>query len=238
MKLRAVLFDVDFTLVRPGPQIGPDGYVRVGARHGLRLDGERYGEAREAALLDLRRHPELDHDEEIWVAFTERIVRGLGGNGDAARATALEITRGWELHENFDLYEDTLPVLEELRRAGLRIGLVSNSSRDMAAFAAHHGLDVDAALSSLAHGKTKPDPTIFRAVLEQLGVEPEEAAMVGDSLEDDIEGARALGMRAFLVDREDRFAHRDDRLPDLYALPAALGLPRPGTGLREQQTQN
>jgi len=36
--LRAVLFDVDFTLARPGPELGPEGYVRVGARHGLTLD--------------------------------------------------------------------------------------------------------------------------------------------------------------------------------------------------------
>jgi FMN phosphatase YigB (HAD superfamily) len=47
--------------------------------------------------------------------------------------------------------------------------------------------------------------------------------MVGDSPEDDIDGARALGMQAFLIDREDRFGDRDDRLPTLLALPAALG---------------
>ena len=51
---------------------------------------------------------------------------------------------------------------------------------------------------------------------------------VGDSVEDDVEGARALGMSAFLVDRENRFPEVEGRLPDLYALPAALGLPRPG----------
>ena len=49
--------------------------------------------------------------------------------------------------------------------------------------------------------------------------------MVGDSPEDDIAGARALGMRAFLVDREGRFPVAVGRLPDLLALPAALGLP-------------
>ena len=48
--------------------------------------------------------------------------------------------------------------------------------------------------------------------------------MVGDSPEDDIAGARALGMRAFLVDRESRFPEAVGRLPDLFALPAALGL--------------
>ena len=48
--------------------------------------------------------------------------------------------------------------------------------------------------------------------------------MVGDSLEDDIEGARALGMRAFLLDREGRYPKRPERLTDLRQLPAALGL--------------
>jgi FMN phosphatase YigB (HAD superfamily) len=55
-------------------------------------------------------------------------------------------------------------------------------------------------------------------------VPPTEAAMVGDSIRDDLEGARALGMRAFLVDRDGRYADRDDALPTLLALPAALGL--------------
>ena len=48
--------------------------------------------------------------------------------------------------------------------------------------------------------------------------------MVGDSPEDDIEGARALGMRAFLLDREDVYPDQEDRLTDLRALPAAIGL--------------
>jgi FMN phosphatase YigB (HAD superfamily) len=48
--------------------------------------------------------------------------------------------------------------------------------------------------------------------------------MIGDSYEDDIEGARALGMQAFLLDRDGRRPDEPDRLPDLLALPAALGL--------------
>ena len=55
--------------------------------------------------------------------------------------------------------------------------------------------------------------------------------MVGDSPEDDVEGAQALGMRAFLVDREDRFPEFEGRLPDLLALPAALGLSGKRAGL-------
>ena len=84
MSLRAVLFDIDFTLARPGPELGPEGYVRAGARHGLSLDAARYDDARAAALLDLQRHPELEHDDEIWFAFSERVIVGMGGVDPAA----------------------------------------------------------------------------------------------------------------------------------------------------------
>ncbi|MDQ2910737.1 MAG: HAD family hydrolase [Actinomycetota bacterium] len=225
MTLRAVLFDVDFTIARPGPELGPEGYQRLGARFGLELDPSRYPEAREKAVEGIRRHPELEHDEEIWVAFTERIIRNMGGDVDSAHECALEMTRAWEHAEHFELYEDAPPVLAELRAQGLKLGLVSNTGRNLEEFIAHHRLDVDAALGSGAFGRTKPHPAIFQAVLERLEVEPAAAAMVGDSPEDDIDGARAAGMRvAFLLDRENRYPELPNRLPDLFALPAALGL--------------
>jgi putative hydrolase of the HAD superfamily len=222
--LRAVLFDVDFTLARPGPELGPEGYVRAGERHGLTLDPTRYEAARDAALVDLRLHPELEHDDEIWFRFTERIVRGMGGDADSASACAVEITRGWERHENFELYDDVADALAALRAAGLRIGLVSNSARDVREFAQHHGLDVDAGISSFHHGRTKPHASIFRAVLDLLEVEPPEAVMVGDTIPDDIEGARALGMRAILLDREGVRTDFEPRIETLSELPPLLGI--------------
>ena len=224
--IHAVLFDVDFTIARPGPELGPEGYQRLGRRFGLELDPSRYGQAREKAIEGLRRHPELEHDEEICVAFTERIIRHMGGDADSAYDCAVAMTRAWEHAEHFELYEDAPPVLAELRAHGIKLGLVSNTGRDLDEFLAHHRLDVDAAIGSRAFGRTKPHPTIFQAVLERIGVEPAHAAMVGDSPEDDIEGARAAGIRAaFLLDRDDRYPELGDRLTDLYALPAALGLP-------------
>jgi putative hydrolase of the HAD superfamily len=224
VKLRAVLFDVDFTLVKPGPDLGPEGYQTLGRRFGLDLDPARYADARAAAVEAVERHPELDHDEEVWVLFTERIIRGMGGDSERAYECAVEMTRAWEHAENFELYEDTLPTLAALRDHDLKIGLVSNTGRDLGAFVAHHTLEVDAAVGSGTHGKTKPHPAIFLSALDQLGVGAREAAMVGDSPEDDIAGARALGMQAFLVDREGRFPEAVNRLPDLGALQAALGL--------------
>jgi putative hydrolase of the HAD superfamily len=225
--VRAVLFDVDFTLCRPGPELSAERYARIASRHGVTLDPALYEQAREAAVLNLKRHPELLHDDSIWHRFTEDIFTGMGGPEEIAAECATEIERGWEVSENFELYEDALPALEELRQAGLSIGLVSNGIRDLTEFVAHHRLDVDAIVDSRSHGRVKPHPTIFEAALELLGAGAADTVMVGDSLEEDIEGARALGMRAILVDREERHPEVEDRLTDLLALPAALGLERP-----------
>jgi putative hydrolase of the HAD superfamily len=227
VSLRAVLFDVDFTLCRPGPELSADRYARIAARHGISLDTSRYDDAREAAVLNLKRHPELLHDESIWHRFTEEIFIGMGGPEAIANECATEIEEGWGVSENFELFEDVLPVLEELRRSDLRIAVVSNGIRDLNAFVAHHALDVDAIVDSRSHGRVKPHPTIFQAALGALGVTPRDTVMVGDSLEEDIEGARALGMRAILIDREERHPEVEERLTDLYGLPAALGLARP-----------
>jgi len=70
----------------------------------------------------------------------------------------------------------------------------------------------------------KPHRSIFDAALAALEAQPGEAAMVGDSYADDIEGARALGMRAILLDRDGLHVDETDRIDTLLALPAALGL--------------
>ena len=225
MTLQAVIFDVDFTIAKPGPDLGPEGYARLGKRFGLELDPARYDDARRGAIATLKRHPELDHDEEVWILFTEKIIEGMGGAGETYEC-ATEMTRYWERADHFELYDDVLSVLVELRRHDLRLGLLSNTARDLDEFVAHHRLDVDAVLTSRVHGKTKPHDSIFRAMLDLIGVDAANAVMVGDDPGDDVEGARAIGMQAWLVDREERFPDVPDRLTDLGALPAALGLMR------------
>ena len=221
--LRAVVFDVDFTLARPGPDLGPQGYRELGLRYGLELDPSRYEEARAAALVEVKRHPELDHEQEVWVLFTERIIVGMGGRGDTYRA-AVEMEQRWAHSGHFELFDDALAALECARGIGLKVGLLSNSSRDLDEFVAHHGLAVDAVLTSFSHGKTKPHGSIFLALLELLGVAPAEALMVGDTLNEDIEGALAVGMRAVLLDREGRHPEVEGRLASLHELPGALRL--------------
>jgi putative hydrolase of the HAD superfamily len=220
--LRAVVFDVDFTLARPGPELGPEGYRALGLRYGLSLDPNRYDAARAAAFAEVKLHPELDHDEEIWVLFTERIIQGMGGVGDT-HAAAVEMERRWSHSARFELYDDALPALTAVSARGLKIGLLSNSSRDLGEFISHHGIRADAVLTSASHGKTKPHDSIFRAILEALGVTAAEALMIGDTLREDIDGARAVGMRALLLDRDGRHPDVTERIESLATINALLG---------------
>ena len=120
------------------------------------------------------------------------------------------------------------PLLEALRASGCTIGLVSNTDRDLEAFAAELGVRVDFALASRAHGRRKPCATIFAAALALGGAPSELAVMVGDSLDDDIAGASACGVRAVLVDRLARFPdHAGERIQGLDELPPLLGLEAP-----------
>jgi putative hydrolase of the HAD superfamily len=154
------------------------------------------------------------------VLFTRRIIEGMGGRGDTY-AAAVEMERAWSNAHHFELYDDALPTLDALRRRGVLIGLLSNTSRDLDDFVGHHGLSVDAVLTSRAHGKTKPHETIFRRMLELLEVDAGEALMVGDTLEDDVHGARAIGMHAVLVDRDGRYPG-EESLDDLRAVAALV----------------
>ena len=122
----------------------------------------------------------------------------------------------------------------DMGRGLLLYGLLQGASRDTARQAALSYYSGSNLLPPDCTALTTPCSLKYLVngahALDVLGVDPADAVMVGDSLEEDVEGARALGMRAILVDREDRHPDVEERLTDLYGLPAALGLPRPTSG--------
>jgi HAD superfamily hydrolase (TIGR01509 family) len=97
-------------------------------------------------------------------------------------------------------YPDAEAVFKELSGKGLKVGVLSNIAFDIRPAFAAHGLAgyVDEFVLSFEVGAMKPDPVIFRTLLDRLGVAPEEALMVGDSEEAD-GGAKALGCQFALV---------------------------------------
>ncbi len=201
--MTAVCFDVDFTLIYPGPTFQGAGYQRFCARHGIAVDPERFPHAVRAASSILDVAQDHVYDADIFVRYTGRIIAEMGGTGPLVDGCAREIYEEWAACQHFFLYDDVTPVLREIASRGVKIGLISNSHRCLASFQEHfelHGL-IAAAVSSSQHGYLKPHPSIFEAALKLLGAAPEEAVMVGDSLAHDIEGARRVGMRGILVHR-------------------------------------
>lgn len=120
-------------------------------------------------------------------------------------------------------YADTAEVLQALSDQDLRIAVVSNIAFDLRpAFAAIDAEEyVDEFVLSFEVGAVKPDPLIFRIALERLGVDAEEAVMVGDSEEAD-GGARALGCGFILVDPLPTWERPDGLLRALRDYGSAL----------------
>jgi HAD superfamily hydrolase (TIGR01662 family) len=202
--VRAVFFDVDYTLIYPGPTFQAEGYQQACERHGIAVDAARYPAAITAALAALD-HEQHVYDDAIFTRFIGRIIEGMGGSGERLDACAREMYVEWAACHHFHLYDDAEAVLRQLAARQVKIGLISNSHRSLDDFVEHfhlHGL-VAAAVSSAEHGYLKPHPSIFEAALSQAGVDARESLMVGDSLAHDVQGARRVGMRGVLLHRAE-----------------------------------
>ena len=228
---RAVFFDVDFTLIHPGPTFLGQGYQTFCARYGIDVDAAKFAEAVAGAAPLLDGPEDTRYTDEIFIVYTRRIIEGMGGTGSTLDACAQEIYREWAACRHFELYDDVPDVLRELASAGVRIGLISNSHRCLASFQSHFELQglITATVSSSEHGFMKPHPSIFSAALQLVNVSPAEAVMVGDSLRHDVEGAMRAGMRGVLLHRGDAPATRARELGvpvirSLRDLPRLLAL--------------
>jgi putative hydrolase of the HAD superfamily len=224
MATRAVFFDVDFTLIHPGPAFQGHGYAEVCARHGVTVDAAQFDAAVAAASSTLHNDGGT-YDPEIFVDYTTRIIEGMGGHGPGAEAAARDLYEAWASCHHFTLYEEVPDVLRALHAEGYTIGLISNTQRSLATFERHFELDglFSVAISSSDHGYMKPHPSIFEEGLRRAKVEPHEAVMVGDSVAHDIEGALRLGMRGILVVRSGLSGGAPPDVPVIRSLREVRG---------------
>jgi HAD superfamily hydrolase (TIGR01549 family) len=156
------------------------------------------------------------------------LLRRLGIPCDASTAGQLadlleEPYAEWRL----EAAPDALQTLEALRRAGMRLGIVSNLGyvparlvrRELERAGLMRLLEPAAVVFSEDVGVYKPRPAIFQAALDALGADPEQAAHVGDSGQNDVAGAAALGM--FTV--RYRGTQDDDRGPEADLVISEFG---------------
>ena len=147
---RAVLFDVDFTLIYPGPTFRGEGYRVFCERYGMVVDPARFDEAVASAAPLLDGPDDAPYDAEIFVAYTRHIIEWMGGRGARIDDCAREIYTEWAGCQHFELYDEVPAALRTLASAGIRVGLISNSHRSLASFQSHFELDglIAAAVSS------------------------------------------------------------------------------------------
>jgi 2-haloalkanoic acid dehalogenase type II len=124
----------------------------------------------------------------------------------------------------FTAYPDALEAIPALRDAGHRIVVVSNWDCSLPDWLEPSGLLelVDAVVTSADTGVAKPDRAMFERALELAGAAPEDTVHVGDSVQNDVEGARAAGIRAVLVQREGDPPLGVETIRSLVDLPALL----------------
>lgn len=117
-----------------------------------------------------------------------------------------QVFRAFEDHRSWSLFPETISTLAQLKARGLELGIISNF--DSRLFTVMRGLGIadsfdTVTISSLAQA-AKPAPQIFHIALEKHAIDPEEALHIGDSLREDVEGAKKAGLHAALLDRDGR----------------------------------
>jgi putative hydrolase of the HAD superfamily len=229
---RAVLIDVGFTLT------SYDGTraAALVAERGVTVSAAAIDATEPVLRAELAHHawPQRPGDGGPPTGgprFFRRMFELAGARGEPGALDAAA-TYLWDRHLERNLWSRLLPgvvpALAALRRAELRLAVISNSEGTIAALLAELGLtgQFDAVLDSWVEGVSKPDPRIFALALERLGVAPADAIMVGDSPAADIAGAKAAGVRAALLDPYDLHpAASAARFADFAAFAAALLAP-------------
>ncbi|GAA2433483.1 HAD family hydrolase [Streptomyces macrosporus] len=157
------------------------------------------------------------------------LARRCGVEPDEAALTAACEARRAAQRELFALREEALPALEEIRARGLRVGVLSDCTVELAESWSELPLAsrVDAAVLSCLEGRRKPDPEFFGTVTRRLGVEPGRCLYVGDGGGDELRGASAYGMTAVMLRAPDladagRRARRDAWTGPFVTSPAQV----------------
>jgi HAD superfamily hydrolase (TIGR01509 family) len=206
MHRHALLIDGLGTLVSLAPP-APALSHQLAVRFGIEVSEEEAGRALGAEITFYRAHMGLGRDRDSLSALRRRCAEvmreALPPSGRLAALSVEALTDALLSALRFDAYPDARPALIRARQAGARIIVVSNWDVSLADVLERVGLAplVDGVVTSAAVGAAKPAPAIFAHALGLAGVTAEHALHVGDSLDEDVRGALACGIRAVLVRR-------------------------------------
>ena len=157
---------------------------------------------------------------KYWDRWDAKVLKHLRITRN--QISAKEILTIWWKYADCEAYPDAKTSLKRLKQMGVRVRLVSNAyEEDIDAILDKAGLEkrlFDIIVGVNTIKKEKPQPDIFRYACDKLNIEPEETLFVGDHFDNDYRGARAVGMHALLIKREERSTEDTSNLERIRSL--------------------
>jgi putative hydrolase of the HAD superfamily len=209
MKTKAVLFDLGNTLVKMRmPEVI---LQHVLSSSGIEVSTEDSRKAVEKTEEEFRKSNYRSQYgkvayKEYWERWDASVLKHLGISD--SRISAREIAAKWFDHADCTTYPEIAETLRKLKKMGIKMGIISTAyEEDIGTILDKSGLSKDSfdiVVGVNTIGKEKPHPDVFRYALGKLDVEPEETLFVGDHIDCDYRGSRAVGIQALLIDRESR----------------------------------
>ncbi|HEX2056233.1 MAG TPA: HAD-IA family hydrolase [Nitrospiraceae bacterium] len=210
---QVVFFDAAGTLFHVNGSVA-EIYLRHAERHGFKSTDASLAAIKHAFARAFRDAPppvfavteptEVKRCERLWWFDIVHTVFYRVGMFDRFDDFFDEVFELFGRAETWRLYPETLDVLKALKGRGLELGIISNF--DSRLFAVLRGLGIEeffqtVTISSLAHA-AKPSGRIFKQALDKHAVDPSDALHVGDSLQEDVEGACQAGLTGLLLARD------------------------------------
>jgi putative hydrolase of the HAD superfamily len=220
-----VFLDMGGTLVEPHPSVGHI-YARTAKRYGMDIDvaetdrvfTEKFRAREDAAALMAR-----GTERRWWYELVGEVVSELCTLRSFDRFFE-EVYEYFTLPRAWRVYRDVSPLFDSLRDRGIKAAIVSNWDSRLDLLCERLGIAsrVEFIAVSALVGSAKPDAGIFRYALDKAGIDPGQAVHIGDSVDKDVDGARAAGIEGVLIDRAGRstakVARRITSLPEVLPL--------------------
>lgn len=200
--IRAVTFDVGGTLIECWPSVGHV-YAEVAAMHGHGLIS--------AELLNRnfkrawQRFKDFRHTASQWSEIVDQTFHG-SIDPLPSRSFFPELFERFSEPDAWRIFADVVPALKALRSQGLKLGIISNWDERLRPLLRKLALDSHFEIISVSCelGACKPNRVLFESTCAALGAEPAQTLHVGDSIEMDVRGAEAAGLRALWLRRGAR----------------------------------
>ncbi len=231
--IKAVFFDFYQTLSGWGQTSFEASLRKIAARYRVEINWERYDTAIENLFVHtpVSKPPTHALAESVVAVMMRQceFIRELGVQEHVEQMAWELLQSGHPLFAatNATLYDDVVPTLQRLRDAGFKLGIVSNWDTPLDPLLERLGIvdyfDAIVASHDVRVRSEKPDPDVFNYALAAVGVSAEETVHIGDTYEADIIGARNVGIRPILLDRDGTQSGRwGETIRSLAELPEML----------------